>query len=402
MPNNQRKLKVADLFSGAGGMSLGFQAAGFDIVAAFDRWSAAVKCYSRNLPGHAVFEQDLSDVVSVSSLLCTKDIDVIIGGPPCQDFSTAGKKIEGERASLTISFAQIVAKVRPQYFVMENVQSAKRSKAFSFARATFKSVGYGLTEIVLDASFCGVPQRRKRFFCIGILNGKDEALAETLISRQADLPRTVRDCFKGKPPMRFYYAHPRTYRRRAIFSIDEPAPTVRSGGNRPMPPDYKRHPADPVVPSTEQIRALSMEERAALQMFPSDYIWGESRLENELLISNAVPVGLAQFVGEALLAYITNPVTAPRQCFLSWLCSEKKISVKHSESILCKYRKAYSLISEPVSTDKVLLRHLERNDIFKRCSEQLKKEFVAACKLHMLFNDQTHKNLGEQTYARTN
>lgn len=386
MQTCQKKLKVADLFSGAGGMSLGFQAAGFDIVSAFDKWSTAVECYSRNLPGHSVFEQDLSDVVSVSSLLRSKEIDVIIGGPPCQDFSTAGKKVEGERASLTKSFARIVTEVHPRFFVMENVQSAKRSKAFSFARATFKSAGYGLTEIVLDASFCGVPQRRKRFFCIGILNGKDNALAETLISRQTDLPRTVRDCFDGIPPMRFYYAHPRTYRRRAIFSIDEPAPTVRSGGNRPMPPDYKRHPADPVVPSTERIRALTMEERAALQMFPPNYIWSESRIDNELLISNAVPVGLAKFVGDALLAFITNPTTAPRKCFLYWLCSKKKLSIKQANFVLHNYRKANSFISVPRKTDHALLWHLARSADFKKCSERQKKELVDACKLHLLFS----------------
>lgn len=386
MQNSQRSLKVADLFSGAGGMSLGFQAAGFDIVSAFDKWGTAVECYSRNLPGHTVFEQDLSDVISVSSLLRSKEIDVIIGGPPCQDFSTAGKKVEGERASLTKSFALIVAEVRPPFFVMENVQSAKRSEAFSFARATFKSAGYGLTEIVLDASFCGVPQRRKRFFCIGILNGQDNALAETLISRQTDLPRTVRDCSEGIPPMRFYYAHPRTYRRRAIFSIDEPAPTVRSGGSRPMPPDYKRHPADPVVPSTERIRALTMKERAALQMFPTNYIWSENRLDNELLISNAVPVGLAKFVGDALLAFIKNPTTAPRNCFLYWLCSKKKLSMKQAYSVLHNYRKAHSFISGPRKTDHTLLWHLARNADFKKCSERQKEAIVAACKLHMLFS----------------
>lgn len=386
MRNNPKKLKVADLFSGAGGMSLGFQAAGFDIVAAFDRWRTAVECYSRNLPGHAVFEQDLSDVVFVSSLLRSKEIDVIIGGPPCQDFSTAGKKVEGERANLTKSFARIVAEVRPRFFVMENVQSAKRSKAFSFARATFKSAGYGLTEIVLDASYCGVPQRRKRFFCIGILHGKDNALAETLISRQTDLPCTVRDCFEGMPPMRFYYAHPRTYRRRAIFSIDEPAPTIRSGGSRPMPPDYKRHPADPVVPATERIRALTMEERAALQMFPTNYIWSESRIDNELLISNAVPVGLAKFVGDALLAFIKKPSTAPRKCFLSWLCSKKKLSIKQANSVLYNFRKANSFIPGLRKADHALLWHLARNADFKKCSERQKKELVAACKLHMLFS----------------
>ena len=78
---------------------------------------------------------------------------------------------------------------------MENVDRAQKSNAYSFARDVFKSAGYGLTEIVLDASLCGVPQKRKRFFCIGILNGKDNALRSLIESRMSKHPTTLRDYY---------------------------------------------------------------------------------------------------------------------------------------------------------------------------------------------------------------
>lgn len=89
--------------------------------------------------------------------------EVIIGGPPCQDFSSAGEREEGERANLTISYAKIIKSIRPKYFVMENVSRAKSSNAYTEARSIFKSAGYGLTEQILDASRCGVPQKENAF-----------------------------------------------------------------------------------------------------------------------------------------------------------------------------------------------------------------------------------------------
>ena len=174
-----RDFKVIDLFAGAGGMSLGFQQAGFDIVAAFEKWPVAAECHRANLD-HPVYETDLSNVEEAVSVISALMPDVIIGGPPCQDFSSAGKRVEAGRAGLTESFARIVAEVRPTCFVMENVANARKSNAYAVARSIFKAAGYGLTEVVLDASYCGVPQRRKRFFCIGML-GREDGFAEELL-----------------------------------------------------------------------------------------------------------------------------------------------------------------------------------------------------------------------------
>jgi len=118
---------------------------------------------------------------------------------------------------------------------MENVARARHSRAFEAARQLFKRSGYGLTEMVLDASLCGVPQRRRRFFCIGRLGEADGFLDEALKAKMGSRPLTVRAYFGDELEVTHYYRHPRSYTRRAVYSVDEPAPTMR-GTNRSVAP----------------------------------------------------------------------------------------------------------------------------------------------------------------------
>ena len=157
-------MKVVDLFCGAGGMSLGFKRAGFELVCAVDNWPAALECYKLNFKRHPVKQLDISNWEAVAMELKESKPDIVIGGPPCQDFSDAGLRVEGKRAKLTSCFAHIVATLQPKYFVMENVPRALKSKAYAEAEGIFKKAGYGLTKVILDASLCGVPQARSRFF----------------------------------------------------------------------------------------------------------------------------------------------------------------------------------------------------------------------------------------------
>lgn len=294
-------LTAVDLFAGCGGLSLGFQNAGINICAAYEFWDKAAKCYELNFT-HPVFKQDLSDTENAVIAIKKYSPDLIIGGPPCQDFSHAGKRIESTRASLTESYAKIISAIRPAYFVMENVDRAQKSNAYAEARAIFKQSGYGLTEIVLDASRCGVPQKRKRFFCIGIRDGRDDAVNDIIQQRISDHATTLREYFGDKLDFEYYYRHPRNYNRRAIFSIDEPAPTMR-GVNRPVPKGYPGHPND-ACPLNDKVRALTTSERAMIQTFPDTFQWEGSKTDMEQMIGNAVPVKLAEFVARALLAYI--------------------------------------------------------------------------------------------------
>ena len=214
-------MRTVDLFSGCGGLSLGFQKQGFDILAAFEWWDAAVKCYEANF-SHPVFQIDLSDVSKAVEAIKPFAPDIIIGGPPCQDFSHAGKRIEAGRASLTDSFAEIVSVIRPKCFVMENVDRARNSNAYSSARNIFKNAGYGLTEIVLDASRCGTPQKRKRFICFGMQNQPD-GFAQTLFDKRiSQKPMTLRDYFGNTLGFEFYYRHPRNIIGEQFFQLMNP------------------------------------------------------------------------------------------------------------------------------------------------------------------------------------
>lgn len=297
-------MKVVDLFCGCGGLSLGFIKAGFDVLAGFDFWDDALEVYKKNF-SHPVIKQDLMNVEEASEKIRAYGPEMIIGGPPCQDFSSAGKRDENNgRGDLTVSYAKIISKVRPQWFVMENVERIIKTQKLVDAIAIYKNAGYGLTYTVLDASLCGVPQKRKRFVMVGRLGAKDNFMLSQLNGNLAKKPMTVADYFGDKLDIKYYYRHPRSYVRRGIFSVDEPSPTIR-GVNRPMPAGYELRPNDPVK-SKDGIRPLTTAERAMVQTFPEDFVFLGSKTNQEQMIGNAVPVNLGKYVANAIKSYIDN------------------------------------------------------------------------------------------------
>ena len=293
-------MKVLDLFAGCGGMSLGFQNAGFEIAAAFDNWKPCIQVYKANFE-HPIFEKDLSDTEN-HRLLYEIEADMIIGGPPCQDFSSAGKRDENQgRGDLTIDFAKIVEKIAPEWFVMENVERITKSNKLEEAIKILTSAGYGLSIKVLDASLCGVPQSRKRFFMIGHLHSKNGFLDNYLLKNQSKRPMTIFDYLGESLDTEFYYRHPRSYMRRGIFSIYEPSPTIR-GVNRPIPKNYRKHDGD-ACDVNEKVRPLTTLERSYIQTFPKDFKFFGTKTDLEQMIGNAVPVNLATFVGNCIKEY---------------------------------------------------------------------------------------------------
>lgn len=298
-------MKIVDLFCGFGGLSLGFQNAGFKIVAAYDKWQAALSVYQKNFE-HECKMLDLSNIKDSVAEIESKHPDMIIGGPPCQDFSSAGKRDEDNgRGDLTVNYAQIINRIRPKWFVMENVERITKTQKLIDAKKIFKEAGYGLSWQVLDASKCGVPQKRKRFFMIGKLHEQDDFMAPFLQSGLSKTSMTLREYFGDSLGVEYYYRHPRSYARRGIFSIDEPSPTVR-GVNRPMPKGYEIHDNDPVK-SKEGIRALTTIERSYIQTFPKTFKFEGSKTELEQMIGNAVPVKLAEYVATSIKKYLKEP-----------------------------------------------------------------------------------------------
>lgn len=295
-------MRVVDLFSGCGGLSLGFEHAGFEIVAAYDNWQPAIDVHKANF-AHPIFNMDLSEEEPAIKHIGEYRPDMIIGGPPCQDFSSAGKRNENNgRGDLTVSYANIVSTLKPSWFVMENVSTITKSTKLAVAQDLFKRSGYGLTQIILNAALCGVPQRRKRFIMIGLLGAQDDFMLETIKRKLSAKEMTVKDYLGEKIDVQYYYRHPRSYARRGIFSINEPSPTIR-GVNRPIPAGYKLHPNDPVK-SLIGIRPLTTKERSRIQTFPENYILNGKKSDLEQMIGNAVPVKLAEFIASAINCYI--------------------------------------------------------------------------------------------------
>lgn len=294
-----RNHRTVDLFAGVGGLSLGFVQAGYDLVAAFDNWDRAVDVYSMNFQ-HPVYKLDLSDTARAIGAVSTHEPKVVIGGPPCQDFSSAGKRLERNNASLTEAFAEIAVAVRPTSIVMENVARARDSRAYSNARELMVRHGYGITECTLDSSLCGVPQRRKRFFAIAVQGKPHGLLDQYFKSAVASDSLTVSEYLGEEIDTPFYYRHPRNYSRRAVYSLEEPSATIR-GVNRPIPPNYPGHPLDAAPVS--KARPLTTRERSRIQTFPADWIWAGTKTSVEQMIGNAVPVALAKFVAEGVRRY---------------------------------------------------------------------------------------------------
>lgn len=164
-----------DLFSGCGGLSLGFEQAGYKGLIAIDHWKDALETYAYNRQGAKTMCADLLTLQpsEVERQIGTDTVDVIIGGPPCQGFSVAGKRIiEDERNQLYKSFVAMVAHFNPKAFVMENVPNILSMGDGIIRQAIlkdFESLGYNVQCKVLIASDYGVPQNRRRAVFVGML-----------------------------------------------------------------------------------------------------------------------------------------------------------------------------------------------------------------------------------------
>lgn len=178
--NKTKTKNVLDLFCGAGGLSLGFEWAGFNIVAANDNFKAACQTYKKNHIKSILIEGDITDKDIKNKLIKatkSKKIDIVIGGPPCQGFSYAGKRmIDDPRNFLYKEFVEIVKKIKPKVFLMENVEgilTSNKGKTFESIVNDFSELGFSIHGKKMYAVQFGVPQKRKRVVIIGTRDGID-------------------------------------------------------------------------------------------------------------------------------------------------------------------------------------------------------------------------------------
>ncbi len=164
----KKKFKVISLFSGAGGMDLGFINAGFEIVWANDFFKEAVESYRKNVDSRIVF----GDITKIDSSEMPDNVDLVIGGFPCQGFSVANNKrsMKDERNFLYKEMLRVINDKKPKFFVAENVKgilSMKKGKVFEMIKNDFEKLGYKVDAKLLNAAEYGVPQARERVVIIG-------------------------------------------------------------------------------------------------------------------------------------------------------------------------------------------------------------------------------------------
>lgn len=354
-------MKVVELFSGAGGMSAGLTRAGFDILAAYDSMADAVDTYRLNLGDH-VQQRDLTDLLGIIPDVIALAPDMVAGGPPCQDYSAAGKRKEGANAKLTLAYAITIVSVRPEWFLMENVVQAATSRSWAEAKALLRKAGYGISESKIDFSFYGAPQARKRLIVVGRLGEQDGFLESEIAKAATPVRRTVRQAFSKTAAefgsqdnvMRMAYvpilAKGHVFTRilragRAVRSIDEPYSTITRTSSEPISEKfrakYEAHPKDsaPLAAAGE----LNQRFLSRIQGFPEGWEWSSKNKRRKMvMLANAVPPPAARMIGKVILernSGKTSPEIEGR--FLQWLVrghQRKRATARNIKSNLGRAR----------------------------------------------------------------
>lgn len=297
-------MKVVSLFSGAGGLDLGFINAGHQVIWANDNFSDAVKTYRKNIGDHIICE-DISKIPSDE----IPDHDILIGGFPCQGFSVANTKRgeHDERNKLYLELLRVLTDKQPKFFLAENVKgilSLNQGKIFEMILSDFRNAGYQVKYKVLNAADFGVPQRRERVIILGVRNDIDFNLKhpEPTHSENVDMFNSkkrwvsIGEALKNiAEPEEEHSLSNHTYSKfklkfngylgnRAI-DPNKPAPTVTARGDEKGGVVVLHHP--------NNHRRMSVRELALTQSFPIDFIFEGNNSSAYRQIGNAVPPMLA-------------------------------------------------------------------------------------------------------------
>ncbi len=369
-PSMHEMPTVVDLFAGAGGLSLGFVRAGARIIAAYDNWMPAVETYARNVGDH-VREK------AISRSLAIERPDIIVGGPPCQGFSSAGmRRADDKRNTLVGEFSRLIASVQPRAFVFENVEGfvtgARGAFVFDLLEPLI-SIGYRIHLRKVNAAHYGVPQHRKRVVAIGGLgwdpnfpepthaafgapgahlgNGRRMNPTPTVDEALHDLPSasihnpSISDHsyepLRGDDLARARHLKPgqsmrdlpehlwhESYKRRAFRRVKDGTPSERRGGapfgvrrlkpNEPSKAITSGAPRELLHPHED--RGLTVRECAVLQTFPIGFAFAGSQRERIQLIGNAVPPLFGERIARSLLADLSeDPMRAGEGALLSFV-----------------------------------------------------------------------------------
>ena len=340
--NKSNSIRTVSLFSGAGGLDIGAIKAGAHIIFANDMMKEACMSYRQNIGEH-IIQGDIHTLTD--SLPDLDDVDLVIGGPPCQGFSVAGKMaLDDPRSKLIWSYATVIEKIRPKAFIMENVKALGEINKWKEIRenliSRFRRLGYSVNYFILNAKDFNVPQARERVFFVGISgNSSMTPDLEKMINSYRKPGPTVREALMvldkagtgnntGLCKARITLAENPILRKSPYagmlfnglgrpLKIDGYSATLPAsmGGNKtPIIDEHELYEqaapwivsyheqvyADPssakFMPAPEFLRRLTVEEAAVLQTFPLDYNFCGSQSAKFTQIGNAVPCNLGQAV----------------------------------------------------------------------------------------------------------
>ncbi|MDD5052502.1 MAG: DNA cytosine methyltransferase [Sulfuricurvum sp.] len=317
-------MRVAALFSGAGGLDLGFKKAGFDVVWANEYDKTIWETFEKN---HPETKLDRRSIRNIPNEELPQNIDGLIGGPPCQSWSLAGamRGIEDDRGSLFYEYIRVLSHLKPKFFLAENVKgivSSAHKQSFEHILHLFDEAGYTCHYEVLNACDYGVPQTRERVFIIGFRKDinvnfkfpkpvKDKVFLNSVIKGLEDaVPHKKGATLNTKLPNNEYLTGSFSTifmsrnRRRAI---DEHSFTIQAGGRHapihPLSPPMVKVDTDKFEFEGDynRVRRLSVRECARIQTFPDDFIFYYSNVNDGYkMIGNAVPVELAKHIADSI------------------------------------------------------------------------------------------------------
>lgn len=339
-------MKIIDLFCGIGGLSLGFEQAGFDVVAAIDMWSDAIKTYNHNRAkkvGQVIPVEEFNETL-IKDILKKNKITGVIGGPPCQGFSTVGQRdINDPRNKLYLEFYKTVKLSKPDFFVIENVKGLLTLNHGAFVndiltRFGEEGLGYSINYKLVNAANFGVPQNRYRVFFVGIKGKKftfPDELPYTLSAKDGISDLDGKEgMYKSAPENDFQkvmrgdlmtpYNHDFTTHTQQTVSIISQIP---DGGNiKSLPKEFwqvrKYNKAfermSSIKPSNtidtghrnyfhySENRIPTARESARIQSFPDAFEILGTRGSQYKQIGNAVPPMLARAIAEAIIKTLNN------------------------------------------------------------------------------------------------
>lgn len=306
-------LKTVALFAGCGGLDLGFENAGFNIIWANDNNKKVEETYKYNHKNTELIIKSLVDIKSEDIPEC----DIIIGGPPCQSWSLAGamKGKEDSRGQLFYEYVRVIKDKRPMAFVAENVKgivSKAHINSFNEIVDMFKDAGYTVTYKLVNAKNYGVPQDRERVFIVGVRNDlqvsyefpqptNKEGNYVTLESAIGDLRDNPGEWMEGSFSPIFMSRNRRRDWKEVAFTVQASGRQTQIHPDSPEMEKLDKDKWEFKKDSINKVRRMSVRECARIQTFPDDFKFlGTPMNENYKMIGNAVPVKLAETVAKNL------------------------------------------------------------------------------------------------------